>query len=91
MPSEPANRAKGKAMSEQQINVLKKMIDAERLYFRKCVAARRGQYVSPDLRLVEVGKINGVPTRTAQSLVEMDSPRRQYQLMASATICTFES
>ena len=58
-------------MSKQQIKVLKKIINAERHYFRKCVIARDRGYVSPDLRLVEVGKINGVPIRTAQSLVEM--------------------
>ena len=58
-------------MTASQINVLKKLIAAERYYFRKCVAASEGVYVSPDLRLVEVGKINGVPKKTAQLLLEI--------------------
>jgi adenine-specific DNA glycosylase len=59
-------------MSKTQLDLLTKLIEAERYFFRRCVeAARKDKYVSHDHRLVEVGKINGVGRRTAMSLVAM--------------------
>lgn len=64
-------------MTKAQAALLKRLIEAERLYFRRVLAAardnrppgRREEYVSPNCRLVEVGPINGVDQRTAEALV----------------------
>jgi hypothetical protein len=54
-------------MTQAQINLLKKLIEAERYYWSRRMA---GEAVSPDDRGVEVGWINGVNPRTAQTLID---------------------
>lgn len=54
-------------MSDAQIELLLRLIQADQKYHEKRDA---GEVMSRDYRGVEVGPINGVSTRTAQSLVD---------------------
>lgn len=54
-------------MSPKQVELMKRLISAERTYQNEI---RTNGYASRDLRCVEVGKINGVDPKTAQSLVD---------------------
>lgn len=53
------------SMSDAQVDLLRRLMEADRAYWRQKMA---GELVTTDDRGVEVGFINGVNPRTAQSL-----------------------
>lgn len=60
-------------MTSKQIELIKRLIEAERCYWREVVLEAQGKASCPssDLKWVEVaGKFNGVDRRTVKSLVE---------------------
>lgn len=61
-------------MTKAQIELLKRLIEAERFYWRQMVeyhkTSQTTDYPHSSYKAVEVGKITGVDPRTAKSLVE---------------------
>ena len=59
-------------MTTKQVALIKRLIEAERYYWREALREAKGEKVtcpSKDLKWVEVaGKFNGVDRRTAESL-----------------------